>query len=344
MKLTRKAMIILLTVMLLFPAGCQKQNPIVKIKTLTIAMAPTSDPETLSAAGQPLGKLIQEKLLAHGYEVGEVIVLVGSSNDAVLEGLGNGNVDIAIVPSSTYGLSYSTKYRPILVGLSNQKMPDDVTIKDIYAEELPSYEDGNYAKYRRSCLYVNVNTETGRKLLEKAEQGSLTLGDLNAVRWSVGAPSDEIGYIYPSAWLTRMFGSSAKLSALQNANSYGSDYDNITALLKGETDIITGSADLRDQTTSQTAFRIQYPNLATKGETVYDAVRIIGMSAPVINQLIMASSNKKMTNELIGCLQELFVEVMKSGEGEKCLSILGLKGFAPCTEDELGTVKEVYGK
>jgi len=40
----------------------------------------------------------------------------------------------------------------------------------------------------------------------------------------------------------------------------------------------------------------------------------------------------------------LFVEVMKSGEGEKCLSILGLKGFAPCTEDELGTVKEVYGK
>ena len=323
-------------------SGCARQKSVIKIKTLTVGFAPVSDVATVYSAGQPLGLLLKEKLVEQGYVVDDVKVLVGSSYDTVYEGLSNGNIDIALVPSGTYGQSDSVKYHPILVGLCDSVETDDITVKDIYAGSLPVYDDASLAEYVRTYFYVNTETSTGKELLEKAEKGTLTFDDLNKANWMVGNPAEEVAYIYPSAWMMKQFGK--PLSSLQHLTTHSSDYDSITALLKGECDIITAQADLRSSTTAQTAFRIQYPSLADNGKTVGDVIKVLAVSGPVMNHVILASDNRLMTEEFIGCLQECFLSILKTGEGEKCLHVLGLKGFAPCTENDLQIVREVYGK
>lgn len=342
MNMKRKLCALMAALLLL--AGCGNgKNRTVKMDTLTISFAPVMNATSLYAAAQPLGLLIQEKMLEHGYEIGEVRVLIGSSNETVMVGLDSGDVDVAIVPSSAYGQSDSVDIRPFMIGLSTPMDCDDVTVEDLYGDLIPALE-GDYACYQRSYLYVNAATETGRKLLEKAEAGQLTYKDVNAVRWSVGAPGDELTYLYPSFLISKMFGLDYQLSGLKNVTGFGTDFENLSALIKGETDIIAAKGNVRKQVSAQTAFRIQYQQLAQEGKTINDVIKIIGVCAPVLNQVMVASGNKRMTNELITSLQAVFADLLESGEAAKALKILGLKGFAPCTADDLKIVREVYGK
>ena len=65
----------------------------VKVDKLTIGFVPSRDPDEIVTATEPLKELLTTELAGLGYEVGEVDITVGTSYEAVGEGLSDERVD-----------------------------------------------------------------------------------------------------------------------------------------------------------------------------------------------------------------------------------------------------------
>ena len=76
----------------------------VKIDKLTIGFVPSRDPDEIVTATEPLKDLLTQELAGLGYEVGEVDITVGTSYEAVGEGLSAGTIDVGLIPGGTYVL------------------------------------------------------------------------------------------------------------------------------------------------------------------------------------------------------------------------------------------------
>lgn len=323
--------------------GCNRRNDSsLTMETLRIGFAPTLEPENLNEAASPIGELVKETLNEEGYNIENVEITIASSNDALVQGLEEGIIDVAFMPSSTYAQAESKNLRPILVGLVDRQELQLDGIEDIYTDKLPECEYEEYQKYKRSMIYVNVLNETGASIYQQALEGTLTYDKLFVLNWAVGNPNNEASYIYPSAWLKQKFNSTKALSNIKNVVGYQSDYDNFSALLRQEVDVTVGPADLRELSTSYNAFRILYPDLVQQEQSIYDVIKVIGVTAPIMNPVLVSSSNEIMTNELIEKVQKAFENVLASEQAQNCLNILGVKGFASCQDNDFDLTREVY--
>ena len=69
----------------------------VKVDKLTIGFVPSRDPDEIVTATEPLKELLKTELAGLGYEVGEVDITVGTSYEAVGEGLSAGTIDVGLM-------------------------------------------------------------------------------------------------------------------------------------------------------------------------------------------------------------------------------------------------------
>ena len=76
----------------------------VQIDKLTIGFVPSREPDEIVTATEPLKEMLTTELAGLGYEVGEVEITVGTSFEAVGEGLAAGTIDVGLIPGSTYVL------------------------------------------------------------------------------------------------------------------------------------------------------------------------------------------------------------------------------------------------
>ena len=86
-----------------------------KIETLKVAFVPSREPEEIITVTEPLKQMLKDELAKQGYEVGDVEITVGTTYEAVGEGLEAGTIDVdgtvyswrvsAIALSSVYDIS-----------------------------------------------------------------------------------------------------------------------------------------------------------------------------------------------------------------------------------------------
>ena len=76
----------------------------VKIDKLTIGFVPSREPDEIVTATEPLKELLTNELAGLGYDIGEVDITVGTSFEAVGEGLSAGTIDVGLIPGGTYVL------------------------------------------------------------------------------------------------------------------------------------------------------------------------------------------------------------------------------------------------
>ena len=75
------------------------------IDTLRISFVPSREPDEIITATEPLKQLLKDELANQGYDVGEVEITVGTTYEAVGEGLSAGTVDVGLgMPGGTYVL------------------------------------------------------------------------------------------------------------------------------------------------------------------------------------------------------------------------------------------------
>ena len=64
-----------------------------KIETLKVAFVPSREPEEIITVTEPLKQMLKDELAKQGYEVGDVEITVGTTYEAVGEGLEAGTIE-----------------------------------------------------------------------------------------------------------------------------------------------------------------------------------------------------------------------------------------------------------
>ena len=83
----------------------ETEEPAAKsIETLKVAFVPSREPQEIITATEPLKQLLKDELAKEGYDVGEVEITVGTTYEAVGEGLEAGTIDVGLIPGGTYVL------------------------------------------------------------------------------------------------------------------------------------------------------------------------------------------------------------------------------------------------
>ena len=83
----------------------ETEEPAAKsIETLKVAFVPSREPQEIITATEPLKELLKTEHAKEGYDVGEVEITVGTTYEAVGEGLEAGTIDVGLIPGGTYVL------------------------------------------------------------------------------------------------------------------------------------------------------------------------------------------------------------------------------------------------
>ena len=100
-----------------------------QIETLKVAFVPSREPQEIITATEPLKQLLKDELAKEGYEVGEVEITVGTTYEAVGEGLEAGTIDVGLIPGGTYVL-YDDGAEVILTATRNGLSKDSDNAKE----------------------------------------------------------------------------------------------------------------------------------------------------------------------------------------------------------------------
>lgn len=289
-----------------------------QIDELSIGFVPSRDPEEIVTATEPLEQLLIDELATLGYEVGSVDISVGTSYEAVGEGLSAGTIDIGFIPGGTYVL-YDDGAEVILTstraGLSNDS--DDPA--DWNANEPTEATDEQVTYYR--AIMIAGPSEKGRELADKVNNGEeLSFEDLNSANWSVMSPSSSAGYIYPTIWLQDNF--QQNLSDLENVVQADSYLNSFARLASGQVDILTVFADGRRDYVDQWQSELGGEN------DIWTDTDVIGVTPGIYNDTISVSNNSdNMSDELKAALQEAFINISQTEEGKEIIAIYAHEGY-----------------
>lgn len=289
-----------------------------QIDELSIGFVPSRDPEEIVTATEPLEQLLIDELATLGYEVGSVDISVGTSYEAVGEGLSAGTIDIGFIPGGTYVL-YDDGAEVILTstraGLSNDS--DDPA--DWNANEPTEATDEQVTYYR--AIMIAGPSEKGRELADKVNNGEeLSFEDLNSANWSVMSPSSSAGYIYPTIWLQDNF--QQNLSDLENVVQADSYLNSFARLVSGQVDILTVFADGRRDYVDQWQSELGGEN------DIWTDTDVIGVTPGIYNDTISVSNNSEnMSDELKSALQEAFINISETEEGKEIIAIYAHEGY-----------------
>ena len=192
-----------------------------KIDTLKVAFVPSREPQEIITVTEPLKEMLKNELAALGYEVGEVEITVGTTYEAVGEGLEAGTIDVGLIPGGTYVL-YDDGAEVILTATRDGLSKDSDNAKDWNDGQPTEASDRQAVSYR--ALFIAGPSEKGKELQDKVNAGEeLTWEDLDGANWSVMGTSSPAGYIYPALWLQDHYGKGiSDLSSAVQSDSYAS--------------------------------------------------------------------------------------------------------------------------
>jgi phosphonate transport system substrate-binding protein len=325
----RKLLAILLSALMLCSAAAGLAEVVV-IDELSVVFVPSASVEEMLTASEPLKALLQEELAKSGFEVKNVKIDVGTDYAVVGEGMISGTVDVGFLPALTYALYSDDGVDVILCSTraGHNTTSDDFRDWNIVVENDPTIVASGY----RSLIYVNALTEKGADLLAKAEAGTLTWDDVNSAKWALGNPGSGASYVYPSIWLNKTFGegvgeSKKTVENLANATFGGSYPDNLETVVLGQADIYCGFADTRTNDYAQPAFAAAYPELAAEGKTVFDCLKVIGLSDMIMNDTISVGNANYITDELKAALQQAFINIIQTEEGRATVKPYSHTGY-----------------
>ena len=145
-----------------------------KIDTLKVAFVPSREPQEIITVTEPLKEMLKNELAALGYEVGEVEITVGTTYEAVGEGLEAGTIDVGLIPGGTYVL-YDDGAEVILTATRDGLSKDSDNAKDWNDGQPTEASDRQAVSYR--ALFIAGPSEKGKELAGQGQRrGRADLG------------------------------------------------------------------------------------------------------------------------------------------------------------------------
>lgn len=289
-----------------------------KIETLKVTFVPSREPEEIITVTEPLKQMLKDELATQGYEVGEVEITVGTTYEAVGEGLVAGTIDVGLIPGGTYVL-YDDGAEVILTATRDGLSKDSDNAKDWNDGKPTEASDKQAVSYR--ALFIAGPSGKGQELLNKVNNGKeLTWEDLDGANWSIMGTSSPAGYIYPALWLQDHYdkGISDLKSAVQS-DSYASAF---ARLASGQVDVLVTYADARRD------YAERWNTEFGRSGSIWEETGVIGVTAPIYNDTISVSKNSEIINSgLIAALQQAFINIGNTDAGKKVIAIYSHNGY-----------------
>ncbi len=307
------------------------QEP-VEIDTLKVAFVPSRDPEEIITTTEPLKQLLIDELAKEGFNVKNVEITVGTSYEAVGEGMAAGTIDVGLIPGGTYVLFEDDV--DVILTSTRQGLSKDSENPADWNDGKPTELVEDQVSYYKGLIIAGPS-EKGQELADKVNNGEeLTWEDLDSAKWSVMSSSSSSGYIYPSIWLGSKFDGKqfSDLSNVVQADSYPSS---IARLASEQVDVVVGFADLRRD--NEEAWTADMGREAS----IWEETNVIGVTPNVYNDTVSVSkTSETMTDELKTALQNAFINIAETEEGKEVIAIYSHEGYKPAKAEDYETERE----
>ena len=267
------------------------------------------------------------------FSVDEVDITVGTSYDATGEAMSAGTIDLGWLPGGTYAL-YSDDTEVILTATRNGLSNDSENPADWNGEANATKKDGPQVTYYRSLIYATPSPY-GKELAAKVNAGEkLTWEDLDKATWAVQKTSSSAGYIYPTLWLMENY-DGKKISDLSNVVPLDSGYGTAFSYAAAEqVDIIVCYADGRNDYEASWTLPVDQKDETGKqgmgrSESIWNELNVIGVTDGIYNDTVAISKESPYyTPELIDALQQCFINIINTDEGQAIFSVYSHTGYA----------------
>jgi phosphonate transport system substrate-binding protein len=303
----------------------------VKLDKLTIGFVPSRDPDEIVTATEPLKELLTTELSGLGYEVGDIDITVGTSYEAVGEGLSAGTIDVGLIPAGTYVL-YDDGCDVILTatrdGLSIES--DDAKTWNDNKPTEPTPE--NQVTFYRALIIAGPS-EAGQAVAAKVNGGEeLTWEDLDGLNWSVMNSSSSAGYIYPALWLQDKYQKSiTELSHAVQADSYGNAF---ARLASGQIDVLCCYADARRD--NEEKWTSEYG----RTESIWDETNVIGVTDGIYNDTISVSKTSSIMDDAFkAALTQAFINIGNTDAGKEVIAIYNHNGYVEAKSEDYDSAR-----
>jgi phosphonate transport system substrate-binding protein len=300
-------------------------NETVKVDKLTIGFVPSRDPDEIVTATEPLKELLTTELAGLGYEVGEVDITVGTSYEAVGEGLSAGTIDVGLIPGGTFVL-YEDGCEVILTatrdGLSIES-PDAKTWND----NKPTEPTEDQVTFYRGLIIAGPS-EAGQAVAAKVNNGeAVTWEDLDGLNWSVMNSSSSAGYIYPSLWLQENYEKHiTDLTHAVQADSYGNAF---ARLASGQIDVLCCYADARRDNEEK------WTTEFGRTDSIWNETNVIGVTDGIYNDTISVSRTSAVMDDAFkAALTKAFINIGNSDAGKEVISIYNHNGYVEAKSED----------
>lgn len=297
----------------------------VQIDKLTIGFVPSRDPDEIVTATEPLKELLTTELAGLGYEVGEVDITVGTSYEAVGEGLSAGTIDVGLIPGGTYVL-YDDGCDVILTatrdGLSIES-PDAKTWND----NKPTEPTEDQVTFYRGLIIAGPS-EAGQAIAAKVNNGEeITWEDLDGLNWSVMNSSSSAGYIYPSLWLQANYEKHiTDLTHAVQADSYGNAF---ARLASGQIDVLCCYADARRDNEEK------WTTEFGRTDSIWDETNVIGVTDGIYNDTISVSKTSDIMDDAFkAAITQAFINIGNTDAGKEVISIYNHNGYVEAKSED----------
>ena len=295
-------------------AACAEEEP----QILSVYFVPSRDAAEILTATEPLEALLLAELEELGYEFDAIEIAVGTTYEAVGEGLVSGSVDVGFIPGGTYALYSSEGLVDVVLAATRGGLNKDSDRAIDWNDGLPTEGDAsNQVTYYRS-LVIAGQSEVGRMLAGKVNAGEeLTWEDLNAATWCLQSPTSSAGTIYPSVYLFNNYGKTATdLASVVRPGGYG---PSIAALAAGNCDLSTIYADARrDHGGLWSETR--------NGANIWDETDVIIVTDGIFNDTISVST-VTVDADLKDALAQAFINIIETDEGKEIFAIYNHQGY-----------------
>ena len=300
---------------------------------LTLEFVPSKDADVIIAGTENLPELVKAEMAKLGYDIDEVDITVGTSYDATGEAMSAGTIDLGWLPGGTYAL-YSDDTEVILTATRNGLSNDSENPADWNGEANATKKDGPQVTYYRSLIYATPSPY-GKELAAKVNAGEkLTWEDLDKATWAVQKTSSSAGYIYPTLWLMENY-DGKKISDLSNVVPLDSGYGTAFSYAAAEqVDIIVCYADGRNDYEASWTLPVDQKDETGKqgmgrSDSIWNELNVIGVTDGIYNDTVAISKESPYyTPEMIDALQQCFINIINTDEGQAIFSVYSHTGYA----------------
>lgn len=320
----KKVLTLLLFLGIVFGLTACAQTSETTKDTLSVYFVPSRDAAEILTTTAPLAELLRAELSKLGYDFKEIIIEVGTTYEAVGEGMISGSIDVGFLPGGTYAL-YSTdgKVEVILASTRAGLSKDYPDARD-WNDGQPTVGDSSaQVTYYRSLVIAGPSA-TGRALATKVNSGiALTWDDVNAATWCVQGATSSAGTVYPSVYLFRNFNERTigDLASVVRPGGYG---PTIGALAAGNCDVSTIYADARRDYVALWAE-------TRNGASIWDETDVVMVTDGIFNDTISVS-NVSVDAGLRDALAQAFINIINTPQGLEIFKIYNHEGYMRVTD------------